>query len=171
MSDERAPAPTDDEQIAALRALADGRLAAWPGLLPGCSRSHVEAALGPSGDGPDGSGRLGPSPTAFRRYPPAPAGPYGVVVWYVGDAVRLIEINTPHLGDPPEAQLGPPEATAPSRLDGLHTQLIYASRGLTVHLHTYTRALRRIYAYAPTSAEEFLASALSQVAIGREARG
>ena len=166
MSDERAPAHTDDEQIAALRALAEGRLADWPGLLPGCGRPHAEAALGPSGAGPDGAGWLGPSPAAFRHY-----GPYGIVVWYAGDAVLLIEINTPHLDAPPEALLGPPEATAPSRLDGLHSQLIYARRGLTIHLHTYTRALRRIYAYTPTSAEAFLASPLSQVAIGREARG
>lgn len=164
-------APGDREQIAALRALAEGRLAEWPGLLPGCARPHVEAALGPTAPGPDGAGRMGPSPAAFRRYPPAPIGPYGVVVWFAGDQVALLEINTPALAGQPEDQLGPPEAEAPSQLDRLHTQLIYARRGLTFHLHTFTRQLKRIYAYPPTTPEAYLASWLSQVAIGREPRG
>lgn len=171
MSSAFASDTSDAEQVAALKALGEGRLAAWRGLLPGCSRGHAEAALGPSAPGPDGAGRLGPSPAAFRRYPPAPIGPYGVIVWLAGDAVTLIEVNTPALSESPEAQLGPPEAEVPSRLDRLHTQLIYASRGLTLHLHTYTRQLKRIYAYPPTTVEAFLASWLSQVAIGREPLG
>lgn len=63
---------TDDERVTALRALAEGRPAEWRGLCQ--CRQHlavVEAALGPSGDGPDGAGRLGHSPAAFRRYPGA----------------------------------------------------------------------------------------------------
>lgn len=167
MSDEHT---TDDARIAALHALAAGRLADWPGLPPGCTRAVVEAALGPSGDGPDGAGRLGPSPAAFRRYPPAPIAPYGLTVWFAGEQATLVEINTPSLAEPPEAQLGPPEAEARSGIDRLHTQLVYAGRGLTIHLHTYTRDLRRIYAYPPTSAEAFLQSWLSQVELRREPR-
>jgi len=170
MSDAQAQTLTDADQIAALRALAAGRLAEWCGLLPGCGRPHVEAAFGPSEPGPDGSGRLGPSPTAFRRYPPAPIGPYGVIVWLVGDKVVLIEINTPSLAEAPEAQLGPPEAEAPSDLDAMHIQLIYASRGLTIHLHRFTRQLKRIYAYPATTHEAFLASWMSKVAIKRVQR-
>jgi hypothetical protein len=164
------PIAGDEEQIAALRALAEGRLAAWPGLPPGCGRRHVEAALGPSEPGPDGAGQLGGSPTAFRHYPSAPIAPYGIVVWYVGDQVTLIEINTPSLPASPEAQLGPPEARARSGLDGLHTQLVYAGRGLTIHQHELNGSLKRIYAYAPTSAEAFLQSWLGQVAIERRRR-
>lgn len=170
MSDAQAQSTTDAEQIAALRALAAGRLAEWRGLPPGCGRPHVETAFGPSEPGPDGSGRLGPTPTAFRRYPPTSIGPYGLVVWLVGDQVELIEINTPSLAEAPEAQLGPPEAEAPSRLDAMHIQLIYARRGLTIHLHRFTRQLKRIYAYPATTHEAFLASWLSKVAITRAPR-
>jgi hypothetical protein len=160
----------DTKQIAALRALGAGQLDAWHGLRPTTARQHVEAALGPSAAGPDGSGRLGDSPASFRRYPAAPAAPYGLTVWYSGDRALLIEINTPSLAVAPEDLLGPPEADVPSKLDAMHSQLIYAQRGLVIHLHNYTRQVKRIYAMPPTTVEMFLASWLSQVEIRREPR-
>ena len=159
----------DDEArcVTALRAFGSGRLSEWLGLPEGCTRAHVERALGPSEPGPDGAGRLGGSPTAYRTYPPTDFAPYGVMVWFVEDQVVLLQINSPAATIPLEASLGAPDGHANSLLDYGHSQWIYAERGLTAHVSIITQDILRIYGYRPTSLEEFLESWLSKVAIRR----
>lgn len=152
-----------EDCTAALRALGNGRLSEWHGLVPGCSRAHAEEVLGPSESGPDGTGRLGGSPTAFRDYPLTSAAPYGITVWFVLDTIVLVQVNSPRLGEPLDRLLGGPEGTMPSLLAPAHTQWIYASRGLTAHVHTYRHEVLRLYGCAPTTVEEFRNSWLSRV--------
>jgi hypothetical protein len=143
--------------------LAAGDLRGWHGLDEGCDRASAEAALGPSEAGPDGSGMLGGVPTAFRRYPPAPAVPDGVVVWLEEDWVVAVELMQPVLPEPIAAQLGPPEARERSGLASFHSQWIYAGRGLTAHVDDVSEDVRRLYGYAPTTVEDFLASPIASV--------
>jgi hypothetical protein len=153
----------DPNCVDSLRVLAAGDLRGWYGLGEKCDRRAAEAALGPSEAGPDGAAMLAGELMAFRRYPPAPAAPHGVVVWLEADAILVVEIVQPVLPEPVEAQLGPPPETAASGLAAFHSQWIYADRGLTVHVHDYTGEPRRLYAYRPMSVEEFLASGLAAV--------
>ena len=159
----RDPSRESSDCVAGLRALAAGDLRGWHGLAEGCDRAAVETALGPSETGPDGSGMLGGVPTVFRRYPPAPAAPHGIVVWMESDWIVAVEIVQPALTEPVEAQLGPPEAKEHSGLAAFHSQLIYAARGLTAHVHEYSGAVLRLYGYAPSTVEKFLASPMAKV--------
>lgn len=147
----------------ALRALASGDLRHWHGLEDDCGRANAEAAFGPSEAGPDGSAMLAYELTAFRRYPPKPVAPYGIVVWFEGDEVVLVEIVQPALAEPLAEQIGPPEATADSGLAAFHSQRIYAGRGLTAHVHDMTDEVLRLYAYRPMTVAAFLASGLAGV--------
>ncbi|MGH2949909.1 MAG: hypothetical protein ACRDPC_27215 [Solirubrobacteraceae bacterium] len=153
-----------------LAALAGGRWGEWRGLGPDCTRAAAEEAVGPTVPEPDGSGSLAGSPTAFRIYPPAPAAPHGIQLWLDGDRILLVQINSPDPGGDPEELLGPPEATLPSRLAARHQQWVYASRGLTLHVHARTHEVRRLYGYPPSSAEEFAQSPLARVELQRVPR-
>jgi hypothetical protein len=160
--------PTDASGCAAsLRALASGDLRHWHGLANHCGRADAEAAFGPSQAGPDGSAMLAGALTAFRRYPPAPAAPYGVVVWFEGNEVVLVEIVQPTLAEPLQEQIGPPEGTADSGLAAFYSQRIYAGRGLTAHVHDMTGEALRLYAYHPMTMDAFLATGLAGVEIRR----
>src|SRR5829696_4191391 len=120
----RTAAESAQRCIASLRGLAGGDLRNWHGLPAECGRIDAETALGPSEQGPDGSGMLGGSLLAFRRYPSTAAAPSGIVVWFDMDDMVVVEIVQPALPEPAETQLGPAEATARSRLLMFHTQLI-----------------------------------------------
>jgi hypothetical protein len=148
---------------ASLRSLASGDLRHWHGLEEDCDRADAEAAFGPSESGPDGSAMLARELTAFRRYPPAPAAPYGIVVWFEGDEVVLVEIVQPALAEPLQEQIGSPEGTADSGLAAFHSQRIYAGRGLTAHVHDMIGEVLRLYAYRPMTVDAFLASGLAGV--------
>jgi hypothetical protein len=148
---------------AALAALAAGRWEEWHGLGPACTRAAAEAGLGDTGDGPDGSGSLAGSPVSFRVYPPAPAAPHGVQLWLEGDRIVLVQINSPVLERDVEQVLGPPDSVLISHLGPRQRQWVYAGRGLTLHRHEATGEPRRLYGYAPTTAEEFAGSWLAAV--------
>src|SRR5579863_9721918 len=120
-----------------LQALASGSLADWTGLSPDCTRQTAQEAFGESGMTQDSVGSLNGSPTGYRAYPAAPAAPNGILVWFVEDQIVLIRIQEPTL-PPLESLLGKPEATAVSQLHAIHTQWIYASRGLTAHVQNQT---------------------------------
>lgn len=153
--------PNQTAQIDALRALAEGRLSAWRGLDPSCSRADAEAAFGPGYPGPDGMGSVEGGGMAFRRYPPN--GPYdGLMVWLQGDRVAVVQIHQPVVAAAEIESLGPPEDTMPSELRISAVQKIYASRGLTLHIDPEGK-LFRTYAYPATTPAEFKQSWMARV--------
>jgi hypothetical protein len=141
-----------------LQALAAGELAAFHGLGPADDRAAAEAAFGPSAAGPDGIGPLMGELTPFRRYDPAPVGPYGVVVWFgADDGVLLVEVPSPALDAAGLLPLGEPELDAPSGLEAFHRQLAWPSRGLAAHASRADGSLRVLYAFGPMPPEEYSA--------------
>ncbi len=163
MPNEVNASPTAEDCIGALHQLATGDLIDWQGLSSNCVRSDAETAFGETGDAPDGIGLLAGSPNAFRDYPATPFAPYGIMVWYVEDTIAVIQINSPVFSKSPEQILGSPEGTTISKLQALSSQWIYASRGLTLHFNDHTKTVFRLYAYFPTTVDDFLHSPLSQV--------
>jgi hypothetical protein len=113
---------------------------------------------------------LGGALTEFRRFPPTSFAPYGIVVWVEEGEIIAVEIVEPHLPAPIQDQLGAPEAETPSALAAFHTQLIYATRGLALHVHQFRSTVFRLYAFAPTTVADFLASPLAGVATQRTPR-
>ncbi len=146
-----------------LRNLANGNLQLWNGLLSDCNRLNAEEAFRPSQASSDNSTMLAGELTAFRDYPSTSAAPYGITVWYVEDKILLIQINHPSLNRSLEELLGSPDGTAPSLLKAFHTQWIYAHRGLTAHVNNQTQEVLRLYAYPPTTVDEFLHSWISRI--------
>lgn len=138
-----------------LRAMADGRLNEWQGLPANCTKADAEAALGPSEAGPDGVAALEGSLAAFRRYPPTSAAPHGVQIWLRDDAVFAVEIMSPHLPRPFTELLGEPEAKERSAVGSVHTQWIYASRGLVLHVQNITNEVVRLYGFASCTLDDF----------------
>lgn len=149
------------ECVTALRALAQGQLRDWHGLPPGCDRAGAETAIGSGAE--IVSGLLGGMPTQFRDYPATPAAPAGIRIWYEGDTIIAVQIETPALAEPIDQLLGTPEQTEKSLLQSFHTQWIYAGRGLTAHVSNTSHVVLRLYGYPPTSVDEFLQSSLSRV--------
>jgi hypothetical protein len=147
--------------VAALRALAGGDLAAFTGLPAGLSTVAVADALGPPGE--EEAGRIGGQPATFRVFPPAAGAPFGVKGWLLGDEVWLLEVREPPLRAPLEQQLGEPEATAPSGLGTSYEQRVYGARGMLLHVSRVTGEVRRLYAFAPASADEILAGPVGRV--------
>jgi hypothetical protein len=137
-----------------LRALADGHWDAWRGLPAGCTRADVEAGLGPSEAGPDGTGLLDGTLTAFRRYPPSGAAPYGVQVWFHEREVYGVEVVSPTLARSFIEMLGEPDVKESSGMGGTYTQWIYTSRGLALHVNA-AEAVVRAYGFAPCTVEAF----------------
>lgn len=146
---------------AAVTALADGRLAGWHGLPPDLDDRALEAALGPGGE--EVSAMLGGLPAVNRTYPPGAGAPFGVKAWFEGAHVIALEIREPPLRDPIESQLGAPEAEAPSGLGPGYRVHVYGARGLALHVSAVTGEVRRLYAFAASSAEDHLASPLGRV--------
>jgi hypothetical protein len=163
------PGTTDDHPrcVAALRALADGKLANWQGLTARCARADAETALGPA-TGDDQVGDLGGTPTPYRSYPATAGAPEGILVWFRDQRIVLVRVAHPVLGEALETSLGVPEAKERSLLASGHTQWIYASRGVVGHVWgTDTTKLFHLYAFQPMSVDEFRGSWLSKLEIRR----
>ena len=157
--------------VTALQALANGELDGWHGLPESCGRDEVEEALGPSATGPDGVGHLEGGAVAFRDYPPTAFSPAGITVWWKSeDEVAILQMNEPALTETHVVELGVPEKIVESGLHFIARQLVYASRGLTLHIVEKPFRPLRLYAYGATSAEEFLRSAFSRVEVRRHLR-
>ena len=139
-----------------LELIAAGTLNAFHGLGPDDDRAAAEAAFGPSEPGPDGVGPLMGELTPFRRYPPVTLGPYGVVVWFDADRVRLVDVPSPALDATGLLPLGAPELEAASSLEVFHSQLVWPSRGLAAHVSKADGSLRALYAFGPLSGEEYM---------------
>lgn len=120
---------TDHDCSRALRALADGDYAGWPGLTDTCTT----AALGPAPGG-DRSGDLGGSPTRYRVHAPSPGAPHGLYVYDVAERVVLVSTHGARPVRPLSGQLGEPDARLPSRMPGFKTIWLRAARGLALHL-------------------------------------
>jgi hypothetical protein len=152
-----------------LRALAGGDLAAWPGLSGGIARADAAAALDaqPEAEGPVA---LFGRPAALCRYPATAAAPLGIQIWYVGSAAELVQIDEPVPTRPVTEALGPPEAEVDSLLGSSRRQLVYAGRGLTVHVSAFTGRPYRLYGYAPCPVEQFLDAPLRSVSSTRGRR-
>lgn len=153
--------------VNALRALVEGRLDAWHGLPPGCDRKDAEAAFGPGEGGPDGVASLAGTLTAFRRYPRSARLPRDVQVWLRDDAIFAVEVNDLQPAQPVERMLGAPEASERSGVGSVHTQRIYASRGLVLHVQNITGAIVRTYGFGPCTLEQFRALPWGQIHIER----
>jgi hypothetical protein len=150
-----------------LKELAAGRVVGFRGLPRGCSRSTVAAAFGPSRFDVDSTGPAG----RFREYAGGTGTPNGVLVFFVSgeDEVSFVAIDEFRV-DGALASMGPPEAVARSLVSSAAEQRIWASRGLTLHVRTMDETVRRLYAYRPMSAEEFLASSMARAEVRRELR-
>ena len=147
----------DDRTRSSLAALAAGDLASFHGLGPHDDRAAAESVFGPSEPGEDGVGPLMGVLTRFRRYLPLHVAPYGIVVWFAGDEVLLVEVQSPALDAAALLPLGEPEAVAPSGLAPLHDQLVWASRGLAAHVSRATGGILALFAFAPMTTDAFAA--------------
>ena len=166
-ADQRTDSNTSDCG-AALVALSSGRLREFHGVPPGCGRATTSAVLGPSRFDEDSHGPAGP----FREYGASPAAPEGLLIFFTAtqDRISYVRIRGPRFAAPLHEQLGAPEAKADSRLHAFHQQHIYASRGLVAHVDEGSGAVAELYAFAPTTVQAYLQSALSRVEIHREQR-
>ena len=149
--------------VSALRALIEGRLDAWAGLPAACAREDAEAAYGAGDNGPDGVASLTGTPTAFRRYARSARLPSDVQVWLRDDTILAVEVNGLQPARPVADMLGPAEATERSGVGSVHTQHIYASRGLVLHVQNITGAIVRAYGFAPCTLEQFRALPWGQI--------
>src|SRR6185369_6902255 len=90
-----------------------------------------------------------------------------VLVWFLQDDIRVIEIAYPKLS-PTEANLGTSlgaaEAKLPSLLSQDWDQWVYASRGLSLHVERKTQKVAALFAYPTMSVEEFRNTDISRVA-------
>lgn len=159
-------ADSNPTAVEALKWLRSGDLGHWWGITPQMRRQQVEMVFGNTGADPDGAAFLGEELCAFRDYPASDFAPFGFTIWFAGDAVGCVQINSPNFVQPLDSMLGQPEAIAPSRLKANHQQWIYAHRGLTAHVKR-GQTVSMLYCYAPTTVEEFLQSGLSRVEIRR----
>jgi hypothetical protein len=153
-----------------LQALVEGRLDAWHGLPANCVKQDAEAGMGPSETGPDGAARLDGILTAFRRYPGSAAAPHGVQVWFRDDVIYGVEIMSPALPQPFTTLIGEPEVKERSRIGAVHTQWIYASKGLVLHVQNVTNAVVRMYGFPPCTIEAFRQLPWGRVEVRRELR-
>jgi hypothetical protein len=159
------PAMTNKPDCAtSLAALGAGRVRDYPGI-DRCTRADAERAFGPTALGPDAvGGLLGP----HRAYPATPGAPHGLTVFFDGDQVTAIQILEPVLAEALDQALGAPEATAPSKLEPFHEQLIYARRGLTGHADKSSDKLQWLFAYRSMAVPDYPASPLAKLEIRDE---
>lgn len=153
--------------VSALRALVEGRLDAWHGLPTGCSRQDAEAAFGAGDTGPDGVASLAGTLTAFRRYARSADLPRDVQVWLRDDAIFGVEVNDLQPAQSVAHMLGAPEASERSGVGGVHTQRIYAARGLVLHVQNITGAIVRSYGFTPCTLAQFRELPWGQIRIER----
>jgi len=139
----------------ALTALAHADLAAF--RLGTCGRIDAERALGSSGDQPSRFEQFG----EYRVY--TAGGGNSILVWFLADNIRVIQLLYPKLPQPIATLLGPPDAKAPSQLSPSWEQWIYARRGIAAHVKPATGEVITLFAFQPTSAAAFLETDIARV--------
>jgi hypothetical protein len=148
--------PADAACQASLTALVGGDLAGFRGV-GGCGRVDAEATIGSSGEQPSRFEQFG----EYRVFPHSGGS---VLVWFLGEDVRVIQLLYPKLRRPLKALVGEPEARVKSGLSPEWEQWVYASRGLSAHVKRGTGEVITLFAYAPTTVATFLESDISRVA-------
>ncbi|MDB4969072.1 MAG: hypothetical protein JWN44_4761 [Myxococcales bacterium] len=138
----------------ALAALARADLGAF--RLGTCGRIDAERAFGSSGDQPSRFEQFG----EYRVYT---AGGNSILVWFLADNIRVIQLLYPKLPQPIATVLGPPDAKAPSRLSSAWEQWIYARRGIATHVKQATGEVVTLFAFQPTSVAAFLETDIAHV--------
>ena len=146
----------DPECQRRLQALAQGQLKGWNGVGK-CGRIDAERALGDSGDQPSKFEQFG----EYRVYK---AGKDSLLVWFLSDDIRVIQLLYPKLGQPLKALLGEPQAKIKSQLSADWDQWVYANRGLALHVRRANSEPVMLFAYAASTVEEFLKSDVARVA-------
>ena len=133
----RAASPDCRRDLASLGA---GALDSFHGL-PRCGRVDAEGTLGDSGAAPSQFEKLG-------EYRVFTSGGRSVLVYFLADDIRVVELLYPTLPRPLQAQLGAPERKIPSELSPAWEQWIYATRGLTAHVQRSNGKVAALFAYA-----------------------
>ncbi len=146
----------DPECQRRLQALAQGQLKGWNGVGK-CGRIDAERALGDSGDQPSKFEQFG----EYRVYK---AGKDSLLVWFLSDDIRVIQLLYPKLGQPLKTLLGEPQAKIKSQLSAEWEQWVYANRGLALHVRRANSEPVMLFAYAASTVEEFLKSDVARVA-------
>jgi hypothetical protein len=147
--------PSDAACRDALSALARADLAGF--RLGTCGRIDAEQALGGSGDQPSRFEQFG----EYRVY--TPGGGNSILVWFLEDNIRVMQLLYPKLPKPIASSLGPPEAKAPSQLSGSWEQWIYARRGIAAHVKPATGEVVTLFAFQPTGVAAFLETDIARV--------
>ena len=138
-----------------LAALARAELAAFH--LGSCGRIDAERAFGSSGAAPSRFEQFG----EYRVY--TAGGGSNILVWFLADNIRVIQLLYPKLTQPIATLLGPPDAKAPSRLSSSWEQWIYARRGLAAHVKPATGEVVTLFAFQPTEVATFLETDIAKV--------
>ncbi|HEX6838564.1 MAG TPA: hypothetical protein VF334_18430 [Polyangia bacterium] len=146
--------PSDPGCRQALAALARVDLASF--RLGTCGRIDAERALGTSGDQPSRFEQFG----EYRVYT---SGGNSVLVWFLADNIRVMQLLYPKLPQPIATMLGAPDEKAPSRLASGWEQWIYAGRGIAAHVKPATGEVVTLFAFQPTSVAAFLESDIARV--------
>ncbi len=139
-----------------LATLARGDLPSFDGVGK-CGRIDAEKALGDSGTAPSKFEQFG----EYRVYK---HGKETLMVWFLADDIRVIQLLYPKLGKPVASLLGQPQTKIKSQLSPEWEQWVYASRGLTLHVKRASAEPVVLFAYGSTSVEEFLKSDIARVA-------
>jgi hypothetical protein len=145
----------DADCQANLSALAEARLDAFKGLGR-CGRVDAEAALGSSGDAPSKFEQFG----EYRVYPHQGGS---ILVWFLAEDIRVLQLLYPKFTRPLHAVLGEPEARVKSELSAEWDQLIWAGRGLTAHVRRGSNEVIALFCYRPTTVDAFLKSDIARV--------
>jgi hypothetical protein len=136
--------------------LARGELTQFEGVVK-CGRVDAEKVLGDSGKAPSKFEQFG----EYRVYK---HGKDTLLVWFLADDIRVIQLLYPKLGAPLPTLLGAPQTKIKSQLSPEWEQWVYANRGLTLHVKKTSGEPVVLFAYAPSTVEEFLKSDVARVA-------
>jgi hypothetical protein len=147
--------PSDAGCRDALAALARADLAAF--RLGTCGRIDAENALGGSGDQPSRFEQFG----EYRVY--TAGGGNSILVWFLEDNIRVMQLLYPKLPQPIATMLGRPDAKAPSQLSRSWEQWIYARRGIAAHVKPATGEVVTLFAFQPTEVAAFLETDIARV--------
>ena len=139
----------------ALVALARADLASF--RLGTCGRIDAENAFGGSGDQASRFEQFG----EYRVY--TAAGGNSILVWFLADNIRVMQLIYPKLPQPIATLLGAPDAKAPSRLSNDWEQWVYAGRGIAAHVKPATGEVITLFAFQPTSVAKFLETDIARV--------
>jgi len=91
-------------------------------------------------------------------------------IWLEKNKVLYIQVNEPQLGSSLNEILGEPDAVLDSRLGSATDQHVYFERGISAHISSYDKKIKRIYFFRPMTQKAFLDQAVAKVAITRRRR-